>query len=63
MIIEGEDLQGDAINIASRVEQIADTGGICISSAVLGHVRHKVALRFKPHGEVRLKNIAEPVSV
>jgi class 3 adenylate cyclase/TolB-like protein len=63
VIIDGEDRQGDAINIAARLEQIADTGGICISSAVLGHVRHKVALRFEPRGEVHLKNIAEPVEV
>ncbi|WP_274630146.1 adenylate/guanylate cyclase domain-containing protein [Arvimicrobium flavum] len=63
VIIDGEDRHGDAVNVAARLEQVAESGGICLSSAVLGHVRHKVALRFEPRGVVHLKNIAEPVKV
>ena len=63
VIVEGEDRHGDTINIASRLEQIADAGGVCISKAVLGHVRQKVPLRFEPRGEIQLKNIAKPVAV
>src|SRR5262245_29960088 len=62
VIIEDEDRYGDAVNIAARLQEIADVGGVCVSKAVLGHVRQKVALRFEPRGEVRLKNIAEPVA-
>src|SRR5262245_49440888 len=61
VIVEGEDRHGDAVNIAARLQQLADTGGICVSGTVVNHVRHKVALRFEPRGEERLKNIAEPV--
>src|SRR5262245_20174448 len=63
VIIEGEDRHGDAVNIASRLQQLAETGGICVSGAVADHVRHKVAVGFEPRGEERLKNIAEPVRV
>jgi adenylate cyclase len=61
VIVEGDDRHGDAVNIAARLQQIAESGGICVSNAVVDHVRHKVALRFEPRGEERLKNIAEPV--
>jgi class 3 adenylate cyclase/TolB-like protein len=63
VIVEGEDRHGDAVIIASRLQQLAESGGICVSGAVADHVRHKVALRFEPRGEERLKNIAEPVPV
>ena len=63
VIIEGEDRYGDAVNIAARLQQLAETGGICISGTVVDHVRQKVALRFEPRGEEHLKNIAEPVNV
>jgi adenylate cyclase len=63
VIVEGEDRHGDAVIIASRLQQLAERGGICVSGAVADHVRHKVALRFEPRGQERLKNIAEPVPV
>ena len=63
VIIEGDDRHGDAVNIAARLQQIAESGGICVSGAVVDHVRQKVALRFEPRGEERLKNIAKPVAV
>jgi len=63
VIVEAEDRHGDAVIIASRLQQLADRGSICVSGAVANHVRHKVALRFESRGEERLKNIAEPVAV
>ena len=63
VIIEGDDRHGDAVNIASRLQQVAEAGGICISGSVADHIKHKVALRFESRGEVRLKNVTEPVLV
>ncbi len=63
VILEGDDRHGDGVNIAARLQQLADPGGICVSQTVFNHVKHKVALRFEPRGEERLKNIAEPVAV
>jgi TolB-like protein/class 3 adenylate cyclase len=63
VIIEGDDRHGDAVNIASRLQQLAEPGGVCVSETVVKHVKQKVALRFEPQGEERLKNIAEPVAV
>src|SRR5262249_20320896 len=57
------DRHGDAINIAARLQQLAEAGGICVSDTVVTHVRHKVAVRFEPRGEERLKNMADPVFV
>jgi class 3 adenylate cyclase len=56
VIVEDDDRHGDAVNIAARLQQLAEPGGICVSEAVVNHVRHKVALRFEPRGEERLKN-------
>ena len=63
VIIEGEDRHGDAVNVAARLEQLAEPGGICVSNTVLNHVKLKVALGFELRGEEHLKNIAEPVRV
>jgi len=63
VIVEAEDRHGDAVIIASRLQQLAERGGICVSGAVADHVRRKVALRFESRGEERLKNIADPIAV
>ena len=63
VIIEGEDRHGEAVNIAARLQQVADRGGICVSRRVMGLVRQKVALAFDLVGEERFKNIAEAVAV
>jgi TolB-like protein len=63
VIVEGDDRHGDAVNIAARLQQLAEAGGICTSRAVVDQVKQKVMLAFDPRGEERLKNIAEPVSV
>ena len=63
VIVEDDDRHGDAVNVAARLQQLAEAGGICVSETVVNHVRHKVALRFEPRGEERLKNITDPVPV
>jgi hypothetical protein len=55
------DLYGDGVNIAARLEGIADPGGICVSHTVHEYVRGKVAHGFRPLGPRRVKNISEPV--
>jgi TolB-like protein len=61
VIVEPHDIFGDGVNIAARLESIAEPGGICISSAVYDQVRGKVGNEFADLGEQRLKNIALPV--
>jgi TolB-like protein/class 3 adenylate cyclase len=61
ILIEGDDILGDGVNIAARLEGIAEPGGICISSSTYDHVRGKVAVEFTDLGEQELKNIARPV--
>src|SRR6188472_4552668 len=61
ILIEGEDILGDGVNVAARLEGIADPGGICISSSAYDQVRGKVAVEFVDLGEQTLKNIARPV--
>jgi adenylate cyclase len=63
VIVEGDDLMGDGINIAARLEGIADAGGISISRAVHDQVRDRINTSFDNKGEVALKNIARPVQV
>jgi class 3 adenylate cyclase len=63
ILIEGDDILGDGVNIAARLEGIAEPGGICISSSTYDHVRGKVAVDFADLGEQKLKNIARPVRV
>jgi TolB-like protein/class 3 adenylate cyclase/tetratricopeptide (TPR) repeat protein len=61
IIIEPHDIFGDGVNIAARLESIAEPGGICISSSAYDHVRGKVGVEFADLGEQNLKNIALPV--
>ena len=61
VIVEPHDIFGDGVNIAARLEGIADPGGICISSSAYDHVRGKVGVEFADLGEQNLKNIALPV--
>jgi TolB-like protein/Tfp pilus assembly protein PilF len=63
VIVEPHDIFGDGVNIAARLENIAEPGGICISSAAYDHVRGKVGVEFADLGEHNLKNIARPVRV
>jgi TolB-like protein/class 3 adenylate cyclase len=61
ILIEGDDILGDGVNIAARLEGIATPGGICISSSAYDQVRGKVDVDFADLGEHNLKNIARPV--
>ena len=60
VIVEAHDIFGDGVNIAARLEGIAEPGGICISSSAYDQVRGKVAVEFADLGEQNLKNIARP---
>jgi len=61
VIVEAHDIFGDGVNIAARLESIAEPGGICISSSTYDQVRGKVGVEFADMGEQNLKNIARPV--
>ncbi|HMM91517.1 tetratricopeptide repeat protein [Bradyrhizobium sp.] len=61
VIVEPHDIFGDGVNIAARLEGIAEPGGICISSSAYDQVRGKVGVEFADLGEQNLKNIARPV--
>jgi adenylate cyclase len=61
VLIEGEDILGDGVNIAARLEGIAEPGGICISDDAYRQVQGKVAAQFVDTGEQQLKNISRPV--
>ena len=63
VIVEGERIYGDGVNIAARVEGLAEGGGICISGSVYDDVENKLALRFEYLGEQAVKNIKKPVRV
>jgi len=63
VIVERERIYGDGVNIAARVEGLAEGGGICISGTVYEHVKNKLALGYESLGEHTVKNIAEPVWV
>jgi TolB-like protein/Tfp pilus assembly protein PilF len=61
VIVEPEDIFGDGVNIAARLEELAEPGGICISGMVGDQIRDKLPYRFQDKGEQYLKNIARPV--
>jgi adenylate cyclase len=63
VIVDGERLYGDGVNIAARIEGLAEGGGICISGTVYDHVKNKLALSYEYQGEQAVKNISEPVRV
>jgi adenylate cyclase len=63
VIVEGEDRHGEGVNIAARLQELAEPGGIAVSQTVVNHVGNKVALRFASQGQQQVKNIARPVHV
>src|SRR6266581_276800 len=63
VIVEGEDILGDGVNVAARLESIAPVGGITVSQSVRDHVGKRLDLIFEDMGERRLKNIERPIRV
>ena len=63
IVVEGDDIYGDGVNVAARLEGLADPGGICVARNAYNQVKDKLDLTFEHLGEKEVKNIAEPVSV
>jgi TolB-like protein/class 3 adenylate cyclase len=63
VVVEGGNLFGDGVNVADRVQKLAEPGGICVSRNVHDQLRNKVGFVLEPMGEHHVKNIAAPVSV
>jgi adenylate cyclase len=63
VMVDGEQIYGDGVNVAARLESLADPGGICISGNVHEQIRDKLALGYEDRGEQAVKNIARPVRV
>ena len=61
VVHQAGDIYGDAVNLVSRVEPLAEPGGICVSGAIYEQVRNKIELPFVALGETSLKNVAYPV--
>src|SRR5439155_22896170 len=63
VIVEGDDIYGDGVNVAARLESIASPGGIAVSQSVRDSVGNRLDLIFEDRGEQQLKNIEKPVRV
>ena len=63
ILVEGDDIYGDGVNVAARLESLAEPGGISVSRTVVNHVQGKVDLNFEDLGEQEVKNIPRPVRV
>ena len=63
IIVEDDDIFGDGVSVAARMEALSDSGGICISRTVRDQIRDKLAYPFEDWGEQRVRNIARPVRV
>src|SRR5207344_668947 len=63
VVVQGDDLMGDGVNIAARIESIADPGGVALSRAVYEQVRDRLDTSFDDRGEIELKNINRPVHI
>ncbi len=63
VVVEGERIYGDGVNIAARMESLAEGGGICISGTVYDHIENKLSVRCQYLGEQTVKNITKPVRV
>jgi adenylate cyclase len=61
VIVDGDDIFGDGVNIAARLESLAQPGTVCISQTVYDQVKNKLDLAYRPLGSHRVKNISEPV--
>src|SRR2546426_4037759 len=63
VMVDGEQIYGDRVNVAARLESLAQAGGICVSAIVHDQIKNKLALNYEDLGEQTVKNIADPVRV
>lgn len=63
VMVEDDDIYGDGVNLAARLEGLAEPGGICVSRTVRNQVRDKIKLTFADRGEIGVKNVARPIRV
>jgi adenylate cyclase len=63
VVVEGEQIYGDGVNVAARLQALADAGGVFLSGTVYDQVKNKLALQYESLGEQTVKNIADPVRV
>jgi len=63
VIIEGDDIYGDGVNIAARLEPLAEPGGICVSSIVNESIGNRINVRFQDAGDITVKNINRPIRI
>lgn len=63
VIIEGDDIYGDGVNVAARLEPLADPGGICVTSIVHESVGNRIDVLFRDAGDIRVKNIDRPIRI
>ncbi len=63
VVDDGDDIHGEGVNIAARIEALADAGGICISGGVYDQVRNRLAHQFRDMGEHAVKNVSAPIRV
>jgi adenylate cyclase len=63
VMVDGEQIYGDGVNVAARLESLAEPGGICVSGTVCEHLGNRLALSYEDLGEQSVKNIAKPVRV
>ena len=63
IIVDGDDIYGDGVNIAARLEGLSEPGGICVSRNVFDQVKNKIEVGFEDLGEKQVKNIKEPVRI
>jgi adenylate cyclase len=63
VIIQGDDIYGDGVNIAARLEPMAEPGGICVSSIVNESIGNRIDVRFQDGGDISVKNIDRPIRV
>jgi adenylate cyclase len=63
VVVDGDDLLGDGVNVAARLEALSPEGGFCVSQAIYDQLRGKVEIRFEDAGEHEVKNLSRPVRV
>jgi class 3 adenylate cyclase len=61
VVVQEGDLLGDGVNVAARIQTVAEPGGICISGSVYDQIQNKLSLQFRPLGEQQFKNVGQPV--